>query len=266
MKGSGTGESPINNFPIISCFLCLQVLLLVIKGIVGNYDGFHIFRSFFPSKTSFAFQIKARNLAKSTHQGGIMIRESQAPDSNHISIFMRGDGALVQATRSENGGNTTLYAHESVLTGEENIHLGLIQTRKQKCSFTSFQRKCHTDHFIIRTYYKTDDNIGWIQFGPVRRHTMNGNDGFFGIAVTSNNNNELAEFQVKESHLTIGHRLKEISFSTLEGESCSPSARKVRLHLSSPVDDIEAFEFQITFSNYLNLNTTLMVPMPLSVK
>ena len=220
-----------------------------LKGLGNNNDEFHMFRSYLPS-WDLDFEIKASNLASATHQAGIMMRESTHSNSKHVSVLIKGDGALVQAARSQNGGDT-VFTEEPGVTGEGNTWLRLRKTLKLSCKWVKKGwwpfYECRSD-FHIRSYYKKD-NIDWTQFGGTQVLTMNAfNDNIFGIGVTSNDNSELAVLNVPEVKVTLGTQDQALLSSTLDEESCAPSARKIRLHLSSPVDDIEAFEFHVTFS------------------
>ena len=80
-------------------------------GIGGNQDQFHFFAGPNPLWNN-DYVIEVNNLSGVGHQVGLMMRSSLKEGSRHFSLFVKGDGTLVQATRSEDDKGTSFHIKE----------------------------------------------------------------------------------------------------------------------------------------------------------
>lgn len=237
-------------------------------GIYGNQDQFHFFTGPDPLWDT-DYVIEVTNFSDVRHQVGLMIRSSLDEGSRHFALLLNGDGTLVQATRSEDDGGTSFHIESADSTG-----IG----RKRWCHWIWFfgwfhycwfdisvladvkawvriEKKLKTfrlgkSDYEFRSFYKLNESDHWIEVGGSKILKQWAVDDFMsGVAVTSNDNTELAVVNIpRVKVISFGTAEEALPSSTFELESCTLSARMLRLQLSSPVDDIEGFEFHATFA------------------
>ena len=104
-------------------------------------------------------------------KGGLMLRDSLDANSKHFSIVVTGSWGLSNQWRLEDGGQSNHDTNYSLPMS--NIRLKITKTGN-----------------VFQTYYHT--NTGWIQFGASRTLEFS-NHFYYGIAVTSHDNNQIVE-------------------------------------------------------------------------
>ena len=224
------------------------------KGISYYYDQFHYFMQVIPI-VDYDFEAHVRNFHIAGHQGGIMVREDASDDSKYFALLIDGNGDVWQKVRHHKGHNTESSKISSGASMGSDVFMRVSvvikwRTRWGWWGWLWVIKEAWRD-LEFHSYYRKGESDGWIEVGSKKTlRVALFDDTFSGIAVTSQNNAELAKLDVKEIKYTFwGSRSEdELEAQALEVESCSPSARKLRLQLSSTADNIQAIEIQVTFS------------------
>ena len=215
-------------------------------GIGGHQDQFHFFQGPLPLWNT-DNSVEVINLSEVGHQVGAMVRGSLDEGSKHFSLFVKGDGTLIQATRFKDNGSTLFHTESSSSTSIgalANVKVWLRVEKKLK-KFKLFR----DSEYEFRSYYKINESDNWIEVGQPKTLKKRAEQNFEGgVAVTSNGNTKLAVVNIPRVELISFGKTESLSSSTFELESCAPSARKLKLKLSSPVDHIEVYEFHATFA------------------
>eukprot|EP00956_Cyclotella_meneghiniana_P005079 scaffold6286_cov48-Cyclotella_meneghiniana.AAC.8 len=197
------------------------------KGISGTYDEFHYFMQPIPVWNHDIEAHVVNNFNKAGYQGGIMVREDTRSDSKYFALLIDGDGVVWQKVRHHNGGDTESRKVSSGVSMESDVFFERGRrphsrphkppskpTSKPTSSGVSMDSdvflkvsvktkwrikcrgwSCRTCRdFEFRSYYRRRTSDGWTEVGSQRRLEFPLiDDTFSGIAVTSQNNAELAK-------------------------------------------------------------------------